>query len=116
MNEDSTRLAAGDWGGKHIRLEVSGSGARLEFDSAKGSIDQLVTLDPEGRFSAKGDFTRAGFGPRNEDKEPERVPALYSGVVQDGNMTLNVVLTETNEKVGTFTLQRGSRGRVWRSY
>ena len=114
VNESLDLLAAGDWGGKHVRMEVSPEGVLLEFDFAKGSIARPVTLDAEGRFSAEGLFAREGFGPRDEDEEPERVPAVYSGAVKDESMTLTVTLAETKEEVGTFTLTRGSRGRVWK--
>jgi hypothetical protein len=114
MKEELNLLAAGDWGGRHVRMEVSPQGALLEFDFAKGSIAQPITLDAEGRFSAKGEFAREGFGPRDEDEEPKRLHAVYSGAVEGGEMNLNVTLAETKEEVGTFTLIRGSRGRVWK--
>jgi hypothetical protein len=114
MNEEHSALAAGDWGGRHVRMEVSERGALLEFDFAKGSIPRPVMLDSEGRFSAKGVFAREGFGPRIEDEEPKRLSAVYSGAVKGDEMTLTVTLTETKEQVGTFTLTHGSRGRVWK--
>jgi hypothetical protein len=114
MNEEHSAIAAGDWGGRHVRMKVSERGALLEFDFAMGSIARPVMLDSEGRFSAKGEFAREGFGPRDEDEEPKRLPAVYSGAVKGDEMTLTVTLTETKEQVGTFTLTRGSRGRVWK--
>ncbi len=114
MNEALNLLAAGDWGGRHVRMEVSPEGALLEFDFAKGRIARPIALDSEGRFSAKGELAREGFGPRDEDEEPMRRAAVYSGAVEGDEMTLNVTLTETNEQVGLFTLTRGSRGRVWK--
>jgi hypothetical protein len=114
MNEERQRLAAGDWGGKHVRMDVSQNGASLEFDCANGSIKQPVMLDSAGRFSAKGEFAREGFGPRREEEEPKRQPALYSGTVKDRVMTLTITLTETKEEVGTFTLTQGVRGRLWK--
>ena len=114
MREELNRLASGDWGGKHVRMLVSDGGATLEFDCASGSIGRPVTLDSEGRFSAAGEFVRQGFGPRNEDEVPKGQHALYSGVVHDQSMTLTVTLNETKEEVGTFTLTRGSRGRLWK--
>ena len=113
MDEGSERLAAGGWGGKHVRMEVVDGGALLEFDCAKGSITGPVTLDAEGRFSAKGRFKREGFGPRVEDEVPQGVPAFYVGAVKGESMTLTVKLAETGEEVGTFTLTRGSSGRLW---
>jgi hypothetical protein len=116
MNEVSKHLAAGDWGGKHVHMEVSGDGSLLEFDCAKGRITGRVTLDAEGRFSVNGEFAREGFGPRDEDKVPQGVPALYTGEVKGERMTLTVMLSETREQIGTYTLTRGSRGRLWRCH
>jgi len=116
MDEGSEHLAAGDWGGKHVRMEVSGGGALLEFDCAQGRIKGRVTLDAEGRFSANGEFAREGFGPRDEDKALKGLPALYIGEVKGESMTLTVTLAETKEQVGTYTLTRGSRGRIWKCH
>jgi hypothetical protein len=114
MNEGSEHLAAGDWGGKHVRMEVSGGGALLEFDCAKGSIKGPITLDAEGRFSAKGEYAREGFGPRDEDKAAKGVPALYTGEVKGEGMTLTVTYSGTGEEVGTYALTRGRGARLWK--
>ena len=116
MDGGTKHLAAGGWGGKHVRMEVADDGALLEFDCAQGSIAGLVTLDAGGRFSAKGQFAREGFGPRVEGEAPKRVPALYVGEVNGESMTLTVTLAETGVKVGTYTLTRGSRGRLWKCH
>jgi hypothetical protein len=116
MSEESNALAAGEWGGKHVRMEVSEGGAMLAFDCAKGSIARPVTLDAEGRFSTEGEFVRQGFGPHNEDVAPKSQRAVYSGVVRDHSMTLIITLAETKEEVGAFTLTRGSRGRLWKRH
>lgn len=116
MDELSEQLAAGDWGGKHVRLEVSGGGALLEFDCARGRIEGRVTLDAEGRFRANGEFAREGFGPRDEDQVAKGMPALYTGEVKGESMTLTVTLSGTGEEVGTYTLTRGSRARLWKCH
>ena len=116
MREEAGLLAAGVWGGKGARMEVSERGALLEFGFAKGSITRPVALDAEGRFSAPGEFEREGFGSRDEDAEPARMRAVYSGAVEGDEMTLNVTLAETGESFGAFRLTRGGRGRVWNSY
>lgn len=116
MDEGSDRLAAGGWGGKHVRMDVSDGGALLEFDCAKGSITGPITLDAEGRFNAKGQFAREGFGPRDEGEMLKGVPALYVGAVTGESMSLTVNLAETGEQVGTYTLTRGSSGRLWKCH
>jgi hypothetical protein len=114
MSKERSRLAAGDWGGQHVRVEVSDEGARLEFDAARGVIPRPITLDGEGRFSAQGTYTAEHGGPQREGEEPEPQPAVYSGVVRGKEMTLNVTLSETKRELGPYTLTRGSRGRVWK--
>ncbi|HEX7312748.1 MAG TPA: hypothetical protein VF297_02445 [Pyrinomonadaceae bacterium] len=115
MNEESEQLAAGDWGGRHVRMEVSDGGALLVFDRARGSIKGPITLDAEGRFEARGEYAREGFGPRDEAEVPKGVPALYLGEVKGTSMTLTVTLAETLEEVATYTLTRGG-GRPWKRY
>jgi hypothetical protein len=46
----------GVWGGEHIRVEVSDSGADIEFDCARGTISQPLTLDAQGRFKLQGTY------------------------------------------------------------
>jgi hypothetical protein len=114
MSEETTRLAAGVWGGQHVRVEVSDDGARLDFDAARGAIPRPVTLDGGGRFSAPGTYTAEHGGPLREGEEPKPQHAVYSGVVRGKEMTLKVMFTETEVEIGPFTLTLGSRGRVWK--
>lgn len=114
MSEEQNRLAAGEWGGRHVRVEVSDDGARIDFDGGRGVIERPITLDGEGRFSAPGTYTREHGGPQREGHEPKPQPAVYSGAVRGKEMTLKVTLTESKEEIGPFTLTQGSRGRVWK--
>lgn len=114
MSEEQNRLASGEWGGQHVRVEVSDDGALLDFDGGHGVVGRPITLDGEGRFSAPGTYTRETGGPVREGREPKPQPAVYSGVVTGTEMTLKFTLTETKEEVGPYTLTRGSRGRVWK--
>src|SRR3954471_17810500 len=90
MSQQQSRVANGNWGGPNVLIEVAEGGAQLRFNCAQGHIEGPVTLDSEGRFSAKGTFMAEGMGPRNEDDPPRDRPAVYSGVVQDKKMTLTV--------------------------
>jgi len=110
------RVAAGTWGGQNIRLEVSDSGAKLEFPCAAGTIDEALILDSAGRFSAKGTLTAGSMGPTREDKPPKPQPAVYSGTVHDESMALTVKLSNTNDQPGEYTLEFGKPGRVRRCY
>ena len=114
MNEERNQLAAGDWGGMYVSVEVSDVGAVILFDRARGSIEGCINLDAEGRFEARGEYSREGFGPRDEDAATNVVPAIFIGKVRGESMTLTVKLAGTSEEVGTYTLSRGGRARLWK--
>jgi len=108
------RLAPGAWGGDHVRLEVSDAGAAVEFDCAHGAIDTPLVLDSEGGFDVKATFVVERGGPVRRDRPPPTRPARYKGRVVDDALTLTVTLTDTGEDAGTYTLTRGSEGRVFK--
>ena len=118
MNQTSTnnsqRKISGQWGGQGISMEVTDSGATLDFDCASGTITEPITVDGAGKFSAKGRFARQRPGPTREDDNNEGQPASYSGVVDGENLTLTITLTKNSEKVGDFTLAHGKMGRIRR--
>lgn len=106
------KLAAGVWGGDHIRLEVTDGGAAVEYDCASSTIDQPIALDAHGNFDVKGKYAAQHAGPIRRDEEANNHPARYVGRVKGDEMTLSVTLTDTKETVGAYTLTRGSEGRV----
>jgi len=106
------QLAAGVWGGEHIRLEATDGGASVEYDCASSTIDRPVALDGQGNFDVKGRYAAQHAGPVLRDEEANSRPARYVGRVKGDEMTLTVSLTDTKETVGTFTLTRGSDGRL----
>ena len=108
------RLAQGVWGGEHIRMEVSEAGATVEFDCARAAIEQPVVLDSEGRFDLKAAYTVERGGPVRRDRPPAVRPARFAGRADADALTLTVTLTDTDEDAGTYTLTRGSAGRVFK--
>ena len=107
------RKVSGQWGGQGISMEVTDSGATLDFDCASGAITEPIVPDSAGKFSAKGRFARQRPGPTREG-EDDRQPAIYSGVVDGENLSLTITLTKNSEKVGDFTLAHGKTGRIRR--
>lgn len=107
----STSVRTGTWGGNHIGLEVTDSGARVEYDCAHGSIDQRLEVDREGRFDARGGYVRERGGPQPVEEESPQ-PARYAGRVDGDAMTLTVSLTQSNQTIGTFTLTFGNQPLV----
>ena len=116
MSQQQNRVAKGNWGGQNALLEIAEGGAQIRFNCAYGRIEGPVTVDSEGRFSAKGTYTAEGMGPRNEDDPPKSRPAVYSGVVSDKKMTLTVTVPDNKDEGGTFELTLGEPGHVRRCH
>jgi len=109
-----TEDPAGAWGGDHIALSVTDTGATLEYDCAAGRIDGAVTPDANGRFQASGTHDIGHGGPVRQDEVPDRHPASYEGRVSGDSMALTVTLTDMGTQVGTFRLMRGATPRIVR--
>jgi hypothetical protein len=114
------QASPGVWGGEHIGLWVDQKGARVEYDCARGVIDEPLRLDAKGRFEARGTHRRESGGPARPDGEldetgksqPSGQPARYTGRVVGKKMTLTVTLVETGEHVGTFSLAHEREPRL----
>lgn len=102
----------GMWGGQGISMEVTDTGASLDFDCATGSITEAIAPDRAGKFTVKGLLARQRPGPTREGEENDGEPATYSGVINGENLTLTITLAQSNEKVGTFTLGHGKPARI----
>jgi hypothetical protein len=101
-------VSAGVWGGEHLRVEVTSTGATLEYDCATGAISQRLRLDKRGRFIAKGTHAAERGGPTRIDATAAPARARYAGVVKGDTMTLTVTLDDGKEPIGVFTLTRGT--------
>jgi hypothetical protein len=100
-------VPSGVWGGEHLRVEVTATGATLEYDCANGAITGPIRLDSQGRFSARGSHTAERGGPVRLDDQPASARARYRGVVKGDTMTLTVTLETGKQPLGVFTLTRG---------
>ena len=116
VKQEQHHVTNGSWGGQNILLDLTESGAQVQFSCSHGTIDQALVLDDEGHFSARGTFTAQTPGPQREDNPPKTQPAIYRGAVKDKTMTLAVVLTKTNAEAGSFTLEYGKPGRIRRCH
>jgi hypothetical protein len=103
---EASSVSEGSWGGEHMILEVSAKGAEIELDCAHGQIAQRISLDRHGDFDVAGTFAPEHGGPVLRDETMPPKQARYSGHV-DGN-TMSLTVTAGKEKVGMFTLTRGS--------
>ena len=105
-------MLTGLWGGDHIALTVAEMGTHIEFDCAHGDIPITLMVNARNEFDASGTFVREHGGPIRVGEMPDSHPAAYIGSVTETTMVLTVRLMDTNEVIGTFTLSRGSPGRV----
>jgi len=99
------------WGGVHVSLEVTAGGANLDFDCAHGEITQKIIPGPDGKFAVRGTYAAEHGGPVRDDEDSSK-PATYRGAIDGDTMTLTVMLTDSDNQMGTFTLTRGKAGRI----
>ena len=59
-------------------------------------------------MAVDGVFVRERGGPVREGEEADRRRARYSGRVDGSTMTLGITLIDSNENIGTFTLNHGA--------
>src|SRR4249920_342380 len=83
------RVPTGDWGGQHVRLTVTDSGATVEFDCAHGSLEEPLMLDANGRFGVKGRLVGEG-GPVPKDEPAVGQPVRYRGESDGQSMSLEL--------------------------
>jgi hypothetical protein len=107
---DDRRVPEGKWGGHHVRLEVSGSGAEIEFDCAHGRLTGPLTLQ-NGRFAATGTYVRES-GPVRQSERGQQV--FFKGEIKGSRMTLIFSLTEDFKEAETFTLTHGADARLFK--
>lgn len=103
----------GIWGGQHIGLTISDTGANLAYDCAHGTIDGQIHLDQAGRFSVTGIHIIGQPGPTTPGATINSHPARYDGQVQQDSLSLTVTLTDTGQNVGTFLLTRNGTAQVF---
>jgi len=103
-------LLPGVWGGQHIRLEVTGEGARIDLDCAHASVEGKIYVGDSGRFSAAATYQQEHGGPVREEEEARGERVTLTGRVGGSLMTLTI--TRGRTKVGTYTLTRDREARV----
>lgn len=110
----SDGLQAGTWGGEHISLEVTESGARVEYDCAHGTIGRRIVPDAKGRFDVPGTYVEESGGPVREGAQPKSYAARYTGRVSGERMTVTVTRGDTRKVIGKFTLVRGREPELFK--
>lgn len=106
------RVPVGTWGGEHVALIVTETGAHLEFDCAFGDITQPLTFDRSGRLAVEGVFVQEHGGPVRLGEKPDRRPARYFGRLNGKTLTFEATLIDSNTSIGSFTLVSGATPRI----
>lgn len=108
------RLPEGEWGGQHIGLVASDTGASIEYDCAAGTITGPLRLASRGEFDWRGVHFPGHGGPARIDERVEAHPARYTGRVNGESMTLTLILLDDSQPPQTFTLTRGANAAVFK--
>lgn len=104
-------LQTGVWGGKGAIMQVTNTGATIEFDCAHGMITQPLTADTAGHLDVTGVFVMEHGGPTREDPNDNH-PARYTGTTDGKVLTITVTLSDQNTVVNTYTLVLDQPGRI----
>jgi hypothetical protein len=105
-------IKPGNWGSAGVGVSVEKKRATFEFDCAEGEIRKPLTVDRRGNFHADGTYTQLSHGPIRMNNLPRAQPAKYDGKVSGKTMTFRITLTETDEVVGEFTVERDKVPRI----
>jgi hypothetical protein len=104
-------VKAGQWGGPHISMTVAAASTEIEFDCGRATVSGSIETDRDGRFVTTGTFLQERPGPTTPNGPAQR-PMRLAGTVKDDDMQLSIVLTDSNEDVGSFTLTFGRTARL----
>lgn len=114
LQTKKTKVAPGNWGGSGIGLDIEETTVVLEFDCATAEIPGNLMIDKAGNFSTSGVYTRRMPGALRIKLLPKPAAARFEGKISGKTMTLKITLTESDEKVGDYTLQRGKTRTIRR--
>jgi hypothetical protein len=105
-----TALSAGLWGGDHIQMMITDSGATFQTDCGSGTIDQRLAVDAAGAFHATGTLTLTNT------PSATPTPATFDGTIREvDHMSLKVTTTvNNNPSTTTYRLEKGEDGRLSR--
>jgi hypothetical protein len=108
------RVPTGPWGGEHIGIVVTDSGATIEYDCAAGTITEPLRLDQSGHFDWRGVHYPGHGGPARINEPPDAHPARYTGHATTSQLVITLAILDMSVPEQTFTLQRGGNARVFK--
>lgn len=108
------RVPGGSWGGQHIGMVVTDTGATIEYDCGEGVISEPLRLSANGEFDWDGIHYPGHGGPIRVDDPANAHPARYTGRATARSMTITLTLTDGSQPAQTFTLVRGGNAGVFK--
>jgi hypothetical protein len=98
----------GTWGGENAGLIADDTSAHVHIACTYGRIHQAIVPDAQGRFDVPGD--------QNITAHPVDLgilhPARFQGRVENGKLSLTVILTDTTVTLGPVQLAYGEEPRM----
>lgn len=104
----------GNWGGRHVGLELTADGGTLDYDCADGRITEPLMPGGDGRFQASGWHRPGHGGPAREGEVLPTWRARYSGSVRGDLLTLRVEVPGRGIVIGPYQLRRGAEPIIFR--
>jgi len=108
------RLPNGSWGGQHVGLVATDTGATIEYDCAAGNISGPLRLGANGEFDWSGTHYPGHGGPIRIDEPSNAHPARYTGRADAESMEMTLTLIDGTQPPQTFTLKRGGNAAVFK--
>ena len=108
------RVPDGNWGGQHMGMVVTETGATLEYDCASGAITQPLLLDGSGHFTWTGVHHIEHGGPIFVGEPQNTHAAKFTGSATSDHISITVTLTDTTYPTQTYSMTRGASPQVFK--
>jgi len=103
----------GQWGGPGANLSLTPAGGSIEFGCGSATIDSGWTVGTGLRLRGTGLYYSGG-GPLPFPGGGTPHPAVIAGQVGHLNITFSLIVTDLNDTLGPFVVQRGKQVNLLR--
>ncbi len=109
-----TRLPEGVYGGQHLAITVGTDKMYIEFDCAHATFDGPFPV-VNGRFEAKGTFTRETGVQMDPDLMPQGEPAVINGTVSGDTLTITIIVNGDKARpIGPFIATKNQKPSIFK--
>ena len=110
-SNNGSELAVGSWGGDHIRLVSTSTGATVELDCAHATITPQIRLDKDNCFDVQGSYIKEHAGPPRPGEQEQSYPARFKGCVCQSNLDLTITPAGRSDS-SSYTLVYGRTAQL----